>query len=140
MCTRSLPSVAFSILLLSMTVAIGCTRQPPAEEAGPVRTEQKSSKLYVSTFTCREGEKQWHYICRVRHQPTPAGYAAFRPSRTFEQRVGVLIVGTYKGKLLFSTSPFPGEGPIPSLDEYPTWMRQVTQEAERKVDANRRTP
>jgi|SRR6185503_10257064 len=138
MCTRSLPKVAFSILLLSLTVAIGCTRKPTPEEVARLLTKRGSKMFYVSTYECREGEKQWDYLCQVRHQPTPA---ADRFSRPLTQRVGIVLAPqTYKGEPLFGESTIPGEGPIPSRDEYPTWLRQVTQEAERKAAANRRTP
>jgi hypothetical protein len=121
-----------------MTVVIGCTRKPTPEEAGRLLTKQAASRFNVSTFECREGEKQWDYVCQVRHQPTAAESREVRP---LTQRVGVVIAPQiYKGEPLFMKSVLPGEGPIPSRDEYSTWLRQVTQEAERKAAANRRTP
>jgi hypothetical protein len=117
-CTRSLPRVAFSILLLSMTVAVGCTRKKPTpEEAGRLLSKRGSNWAYSATFVCREGEKQgeWDYLCQARFEPTPA---ADRFSKPLIQRVGVVLTDqTYKGEPLLVTTTFPFEGPIPSLAE-----------------------
>src|SRR5688572_9382671 len=87
-CMRSLPRVAFSILLLSTTVVIGCTKEPTPEEAARLRTKHGSSRFTVSTVECRKGEKQWDYVCQVKHRPTSA---ADRFSKPLEQRVGALL-------------------------------------------------
>jgi len=135
-CTRSVARIAFSVLLLSMTVAIGCVRRPTPEEAGRLLSKRKTDRFQVATFECREGEKQWDYICQAKYEPTPA---ADRFTRPLTQRVGIFLMPqTYKGEPLFGLSGIPGDGPIPSRDEYSTWLRQRNQDAERKAAANRR--
>lgn len=129
--TRVMPA-----LLLSMTVAGGCTPRPTAEEAGRLLSKQRTNIASVPTFVCRDGEKQWDYICQVTHQPTPMSIRqGVKPSA---DRVGVLIYGSYRGEPQFSTSSIPGDGPIPSLDEYPAWSRRRTAEAERKWEEKQR--
>ena len=124
-----------SMLLLSMTVITGCTRKPTVEEAEGLLREHFSNSFSIPEFECRDGEKDWDYLCQVRHQPTPA--AVRQGVRTRVERVGVTIGGAYRGAPLFSLSTFPGEGPIPSRAEYPAWLRQVSEEAVRRLSANR---
>jgi hypothetical protein len=127
-------------LVISMALLAGCTRKPAPEEAARLLEKQGANNYLVSQYRCRDGEKQWDFVCDVWHVPTELGIR--QSLRPLAGRVGITIGGMYKGEPLFSASNLPSDGPIPSRDEYATWLRRVNAEAEAKhqANANRRSP
>jgi hypothetical protein len=125
-------TLAFVGGLLGMFVVTGCNGKPSLEEAEALLTKTYSNTSATMSFKCRDGERDWLYICQFRMEPTPKGTKAGIKPTTVE-RVAIRSMGNYQGRPVLVYRALPDDGPILSQAEQEAWNNVVM--AQRKAEA-----
>ena len=121
-----------ALLGMSVLAVSGCNGQPSLQEAEAILAKTYSNTSATASFKCRDGERDWLYICQVRTEPTPMGTrAGIKP--TTVDRVAVRSMGYYRGRPVLSYHVLPDDGPILSQAEHQSWQNDVM--ARRKAEA-----
>jgi hypothetical protein len=116
---------ALLVFLSAMAAIAWSIRATPQKVAKLMEDRQHSSRHSgngLEYWECRDGERDWDYICSVRYEPSASNT---RPGAKIEVRkVGVKVgLGYYKNSGM-PTSVLPDEGPILSATELSAYRKE----------------
>jgi hypothetical protein len=127
----------FPLLFCSMAAASGCAPTPrDVEEAykafhGRTLPSHLHHTSVITFLECREGERDWQFICRIQTEPTAWGLVQRNKPQT--RRFGLRNVQPYRGRPFGIETALPLEGPIPSRAEVREMSRQETARVEAQI-------
>jgi hypothetical protein len=106
-----------SLLLGTCVFVAGCGRNVTRQEAESLLARTYSNTRMTAHFECQDGQRDWLYICRMSHEPTPDGIKAGL-KRTAVERVGIRSMGSFQGEPILAYRTLADQGPVLSKDEH----------------------
>ncbi len=126
-------------ILLGIAVNVAACRQKvtPQEVAAQLNNDPHVDLFSIKHYTCQDGQGDWDYICEVRYEPT--AISVQRGEKPRVRRVGLRVMGHYRGKLSFGETVLPDYGPAPSANDLMTARKaEAAAAAERSRERTRR--
>ena len=140
-------AIASLLLILALVAAAGCAKKLSPQDVARMQADgynSGTSKPYILSVQCQDGERGWAYICVERYALNPLHPDKYAHPMT--QRVGWHGVMVYKGNLGGSNAVIaqdhegnPGlsaermDGPIPSPQELIELRKKQAAEVRRKA-------